>query len=106
MPILSRLALVVLMMVSFAFASTALADGPRYRIEVAGLACPFCAYGIEKKLNALDGVERLETNIGEGIVIIFMQEGASLEATIVERAVRDAGFTLDGFEQITQGERG
>lgn len=29
-------------------ASSVYAAGPSYRIEVDGLACPFCAYGIEK----------------------------------------------------------
>lgn len=30
--------------------AAALAAGPSYRLAVDGLACPFCAYGIEKKL--------------------------------------------------------
>lgn len=82
-------------------AGDALAAGPSYRIEVAGLACPFCAYGIEKKLDAIDGVERLETNIKEGTVIVTMKEGATLDRATAEQAVEDAGFTLDGFERAS-----
>lgn len=58
------------------------AAGPSYRIEVAGLACPFCAYGIKKKLNAIKGVERLETNIREGTVIVTMKDGAAQPARL------------------------
>lgn len=82
----------------------AVAAGPSYRIEVAGLACPFCAYGIEKKLNAIEGVERLETNIKESTVIVTMKHGAALDKTTAERVVKDAGFTLNGFEQVAPGE--
>ena len=39
------------------------ADG--YEIRVAGLACPFCAYGIEKHLRKIEGVEQIEVDVGE-----------------------------------------
>lgn len=89
--------------VAIGLASAAVAAEPRYQIEVAGLACPFCAYGIEKKLRAIPGVERVETNIKEGTVVIVMKDGATLDRTRVERAVREAGFTLKGFGPATPG---
>lgn len=78
-----------------------LAAGPSYRIEVAGLACPFCAYGIEKKLNAVQGVERVETDIKAGVVIVTMKEGTVLDETAAKQAVKDAGFTLKGFKRVS-----
>lgn len=87
--------------VAMGLASAAVAAQPRYQIEVAGLACPFCAYGIEKKLRAIPGVERVETNIKEGTVVIVMKDGETLDRTRVERAVREAGFTLKGFGPAT-----
>lgn len=85
-------------------ATAALAAGPSYRIEVAGLACPFCAYGIEKKLSAIDGVERVETNIKAGTVTVAMKDGARLDKATAERAVKRAGFTLKGFKQASPGD--
>ena len=35
----------------------AMAVSPAYKLQVDGLACPFCAYGVEKKLNAVNGVK-------------------------------------------------
>lgn len=99
---LSRFALAAL--ATAWFATAALAAGPSYRIEVAGLACPFCAYGIEKKLNAVEGVERLETNIKEGAVIVTMKDGVTLDKATAEQAVKDAGFTLNGFERVAPGD--
>lgn len=81
----------------------AYASGPSYRLEVAGLACPFCAYGIEKKLSRLDGVETVATHIKEGAVIVTMSEGARLDETTADTAVEDAGFTLNTFEEIRKG---
>ena len=80
-------------------ATAAYAAGPAYRLEVAGLACPFCAYGIEKKLRRLDGVETIEINIKDGAVIVTMEEGATLDEAVAKQAIEAAGFTLDGFER-------
>lgn len=94
-------ALVAMMLLLLA--SGAFAAGPSYRIEVDGLACPFCAYGIEKKLNAVEGVERVETDIGQGVVIVTMDEGAVLDETAAKQAVKEAGFTLKGFKPVPPG---
>lgn len=85
---------------TLALGSIAWAAGTSYRLQVDGLACPFCAYGIEKKLGALDGVEKVETQIREGAVIVTMEEGARLDQATAEQAVEAAGFTLGGFEAI------
>lgn len=83
--------------------AVAVAAGPSYRIAVDGLACPFCAYGIEKKLSALTGVERLETNLKDGSVLVIMQDGASLDEAAAHQAVEAAGFSLRKFEQVPPG---
>lgn len=75
-----------------------------YRLHVDGLACPFCAYGIEKKLKAIDGVARLETNIKEGTVIVTMKDSVTLDEQTARKAVKEAGFTLKGFELVTGGD--
>lgn len=70
-----------------------------YRLRVDGLACPFCAYGLEKKLNAVKGVEHLEVDVASGLVKVSMTEGATLDEAAAKKAVKEAGFTLRGFEQ-------
>ena len=84
-------------------ATGVLAAPPSYRLAVGGLACPFCAYGVEKKLSALAGVERLETNIEDGSVIVTMQDGATLDEAAAQQAVKAAGFSLRTFEQVPPG---
>jgi mercuric ion binding protein len=74
--------------------------GATYRVHVAGLACPFCAYGIEKSLGGIDGVKSVETHIRDGVVVVEMADGKTLDRAAAEKAVRDAGFTLDGFEPV------
>ncbi len=70
----------------------------RYRLGVDGLACPFCAYGIEKQLLRIEGVEALEVDLESGVVVMTVRDGAALDESRVRAAVEAAGFTLRSFE--------
>lgn len=96
----------VLLLLSFMmFAMSAQAAPQVYKLRVDGLACPFCAYGVEKKLNAVKGVQRIEVDIASGTVTVTMAEGASLDEAAAKKAVKDAGFTLRGFEPAPASAR-
>lgn len=69
-----------------------------YKLRVDGLACPFCAYGVEKKLNAIKGVQGVGIDIASGTVTVTMADGASLDEATAKQAVKDAGFALRKFE--------
>lgn len=75
------------------------ASGPIYALQVDGLACPFCAYGIEKKLSSIDGVENTQVEIKTGEVLVTMTEGVPLAEDLARKKVKEAGFTLRGFSQ-------
>lgn len=62
-------------------------------VRVDGLACPFCAYGLEKNLKALNGVESVKIGLKEGVATLVVQEGETLSLDRLRDAVKDAGFT-------------
>ncbi len=86
--------------VSLLLPEAASAAQTQYQLRVDGLACPFCAYGIEKELKRTNGVESLEIDINAGIVTVTMAEGAAITEARASRIVEDAGFTLGGFEEL------
>mgnify|MGYP000355561350 CR=1 FL=1 len=82
-----------------AFAGSANSAGSHvYKLYVDGLACPFCAYGVEKKVGGLAGVKNVDINIDSGLVAVTMASGASLKKAAAKQAVSDAGFSLRKFE--------
>lgn len=62
-------------------------------VKVNGLSCPFCAYGVEKKLKALDGVKDIHVRMNEGEVIITFEVGTKIDVEAIKQAVEDSGFT-------------
>ena len=79
-------------------ATAAFAGSHVYKLYVDGLACPFCAYGVEKKVGGLDGVETVTIDIDGGIVSVTMGGGATLSEAAARQAVDEAGFTLRKFK--------
>ena len=87
--------------IALAFMPLAVTAAPEaYALTVDGLACPFCAYGIEKQLTSLKGVESIEVDIDEGLVVVTMAEGAEIDEADLQQAVSDAGFTLRKVERV------
>ncbi|MCZ6553552.1 MAG: heavy-metal-associated domain-containing protein [SAR324 cluster bacterium] len=93
--------------IALAFMPLAVTAAPEaYTLTVDGLACPFCAYGLEKHINALEGIESIEIDIDEGTILVTMAEGAEIDEADLRQAVNDAGFTLRKVQQgrIASGE--
>ena len=78
-------------------ATPSVAGSPAYVVGVDGLACPFCAYGVEKQLSSIDGVETIDVDIETGTVIVTMRDGATLDEATARGAVEAAGFDLRDF---------
>lgn len=77
---------------------SALAAGNQYTLGVKGVACPYCAFGVEKRLNKIDGVENVAVDIGDSVVRVRMAEGTNLTEPTARTAVEEAGFTLHSFK--------
>ena len=85
--------LITVIVLGFGWNAAAFADGTRYKLRVDGLACPFCAYGIEKKLNAIDGVDEVDIDLKNGLVTVDLNEGERLNDAQMTQLFKDAGFT-------------
>jgi len=77
-------------------------DSSVYQLRVDGIVCPFCGYGIEKKLKTIRGVEEVKLDISEGVINVTTAEGTTLTENHMGQIVRDAGFTLSGFKKIEE----
>ncbi|HED13054.1 MAG TPA: copper chaperone [Gammaproteobacteria bacterium] len=74
---------------------------PVYKLHVDGLACPFCAYGVEKQVGKLANVQSVDIEIDQGLVTVTMEPDKTLSEADAKQAVSDAGFTLRKFEKST-----
>jgi len=75
------------------FFQPAFAEINSVAMQVDGMTCPFCVYGIEKKLEALGEVKDASSNLKTGIVDIKIKEDAPLDIERLNEAIHESGFT-------------
>jgi mercuric ion binding protein len=72
-------------------------ESPNVTVGVDGLTCPFCAYGIEKKMLEIDGVASVAVQLDAGAVELWFNEGATISEERIREAVGEAGFEVRGI---------
>ena len=83
----------------FGIIPTSFAAGTNYNIRVDGLACPFCAYGIEKKFKAMEGISNIKVDLDKGLVSVDAKEGIELKEDKLKKLFNDSGFTYRSMKK-------
>ncbi|WP_038247058.1 heavy-metal-associated domain-containing protein [Ghiorsea bivora] len=86
----------VITILSIMSLNTLFAEGVKAQtvtIQVDGLSCPFCAYGLEKNLKKIEGIEAVKIDMKTGKATITIQENMGVTDQSLRQAVKKAGFT-------------
>ena len=81
---------------------TGQAQGKIIEVEVKGVFCPICAYGIEKKVKKIEGVEKVLVDLKSEKATIVTQASHQHQITEEElrEAIKNAGFDAGEIEYI------
>lgn len=74
------------------------------QLKVKGLACPFCAYGLERKLKKLPGAQ-VKILLNEDRAEVLFDGKQSPAVDDIPRLVHDAGFKLGELRLTLRGKR-
>ncbi len=94
----------VLMAVVSLIAGSAMAQ-TKYVIGVDGMSCPFCAYGLEKKLKKVKDVVSVTIDLNEGQVVVVAKAGTTIKQEVLRKAVKEAGFTVSSLEDVARNDQ-
>ena len=74
--------------------------GASVRLKVNGMVCPFCAYGLEKRLGEIASIDAVLIRISDGLVQIRMKEDQELTDEVLADVVKKSGFSLIEIERL------
>jgi len=74
------------------------------KVRVDGLSCPFCAYGLEKKLKKMEGVKKIEISVEDAYALLTIEEGKVVSEKVIRENVKDAGFTAREITEVSPDE--
>lgn len=63
------------------------------KVEVDGLSCPFCAYGLEKKMKKIKGAKDIFISVDDAYTTFNVPKENPLSEDELKKVVKDAGFT-------------
>ena len=72
----------------------------KYVIGVDGLSCPFCAFGLEKRLKKVENLESISIDMDKGQAVVIAKPGATIKEEDLREAVKKAGFSVSSLEKV------
>ena len=69
-------------------------------LHVRGMGCPLCATNVKKSLERVPGVEKVDIDLGGGVVKVSARANLVPEETALRKAVADAGFECAQVERL------
>lgn len=97
----SGMSLLVFLALSAAVPAQARVESATVIVE--GMACPFCAFGVEKRLKKVGGVGSIVVSMGESSASLTASEEGSIDVASIPEAIRKAGFTPGTIEITAVG---
>jgi mercuric ion binding protein len=73
------------------------------RVAVDGMSCPFCAFGVEKRLKTVAGTASVAVDMQNGTATITAGAEDSIRYQDVPKAVKEAGFTARDINVTADG---
>lgn len=64
-----------------------------FTVQVEGLGCSFCAYGLEKKFKELKGIKKIAIDLESGTFTFLFPTEKALRTEQVKQQVASAGYT-------------
>ena len=84
--------------------STALADeeAEDIRVFVKGMVCSFCVQGVEKQFKKQDSIEKVEVDLEDSLVSIWLKEGQKISDEKIDSLIKDSGYNVESIERLSE----
>ncbi len=103
---------IIVIVAALFFTVATYAQNDAFSIKVDGLGCPYCAFGLEKKMKEMDQVKTVNIDIETGTLEFDVPSSDALGLDDVFAQINKAGYTPvkgkvirgDGEEEELEGE--
>lgn len=97
-----KLALIMIMLVLGTFSSNAQIQ--KVDQEVFGMDCAPCAYGLERGLKKMDGLQTVKVSLNDGKAYLELAKNNNLSLKQIQEEVKKNGFSAKKAEVVIEGK--
>jgi cation transport ATPase len=99
---MKKLAVLIVVVVIGSFSSNAQIQ--KVDQEVFGMDCAPCAYGLERGLKKMEGLESVKVSLNDGKAYLELSKNNSLSLRQIQEVVKKNGFSAKKAEAIIKGK--
>ena len=99
---MKRIALIIVLAVFGTLSSNA--QITKVDQEVFGMDCAPCAYGLERGLKGMDGIEKVRVSLNDGKAYLDLAANSSLSLKQIQEEVKQSGFSAKNAEVVLEGQ--
>jgi len=78
------------------------AEAVQHNLKVDGITCPFCVATSAKALKKIEGVNKVDADIKNGIIKVCADQSSDLNDDKLSQLFIDKGFTYRGKESLNE----
>lgn len=87
----------IFLLVAIVFSMSASAQVTKVSLQASGLTCSMCSNSINKALQKLDFVDKIDADIKTYTFEITFKSNSNVDFDMIKRKVEGAGFSVSGF---------
>jgi copper chaperone CopZ len=87
----------IFLFIAIAFSVATNAQVTKVSLQASGLTCSMCSNSINKALQKLDFVDKVEADIKKYTFEISFKSNSTVDFEMIKKKVEGAGFTVSGF---------
>jgi copper chaperone CopZ len=88
--------------ISVLLSTSAFAGQKTIQIGLDGLVCAFCAQGVEKKMKAQAGTDKVFVSLDKKIALVALKEGKDIEDAKIKAEITDAGYVVTSIARTEE----
>jgi copper chaperone CopZ len=82
--------------------TSAFAGQKTIQIGLDGLVCAFCAQGVEKKMKAQAGTDKVFVSLDKKIALVALKDGKDIEDAKIKAEITDAGYVVTSIARTDE----
>merc|ERR1711871_1451546 len=67
-----------------------------------GMVCSFCVQGVEKQFKKQDSIEKVEVDLEDSLVSIWLKEGQKISDEKIDSLIKDSGYNVESIERLSE----
>jgi copper chaperone CopZ len=72
------------------------------QIGLDGLVCAFCAQGVEKKMKAQAGTDKVFVSLDKKVALVALKDGKDIEDAKIKTEITDAGYVVTSIARTEE----